>query len=63
MLFWSKCYYCGAKLLMTGKKTSNEFACSKCIPKNSATRNSIDESYEYEILRFKSKIKRRGIIK
>lgn len=52
-MFISKCYYCGAKLLMAGKNTHHKCACSKCIPKNSSARNDIDESYQYELLRFK----------
>ena len=53
MLFFSTCAICHAKLLMGGKKKFESYSCSSCIAKNSALRNDRDETYKYEIYRFK----------
>lgn len=53
-MFLSICYYCNSKLLMMGNKKHNQYACTKCIRKDSSSRNGIEETYEYEILRFKT---------
>jgi len=38
---------------MGGKKKFESYSCSSCIAKNSALRNDRDETYKYEIYRFK----------
>lgn len=48
MLFVSRCISCDRWLLMRCKKVHKKYSCSKCIPKNSAARNDIEESYDYE---------------
>jgi DNA-directed RNA polymerase subunit RPC12/RpoP len=55
MLFFSKCTYCKHTLLMTGRPKHKSYSCSKCIPKNSAARDEINETYKYELIRFKNR--------
>lgn len=55
MLFLSRCTHCNYRLLMLGTKQYNEYSCSKCIPRNSSARDNINETYKYELLRWKIK--------
>lgn len=51
-IFLTKCYECNKRIAILTEKEFHKhecYTCNDCVPKNSASRNGIDEAYETDM--------------